>query len=87
MATHSRSLAWKIPWTEGPGGPYSRKEGDTTERLVQGKKAAGEFLELSPEAGVFTAFPSAARRLPQRPVGSQPPGRGAGGPGGPPSGS
>ena len=20
MATHSRALAWKIPWTEGPGG-------------------------------------------------------------------
>ena len=20
MVTHSRSLAWKIPWTEGPGG-------------------------------------------------------------------
>ena len=21
MATHSSSLAWKIPWTEEPGGP------------------------------------------------------------------
>ena len=21
MATHSNILAWKIPWTEGPGGP------------------------------------------------------------------
>ena len=20
MATHSRTLAWRIPWTEGPGG-------------------------------------------------------------------
>ena len=23
MATHSRNLAWKIPWTEGPGGLQS----------------------------------------------------------------
>ena len=22
-ATHSRSLAWEIPWTEEPGGPQS----------------------------------------------------------------
>ena len=22
MATHSRILAWEIPWTEKPGGPY-----------------------------------------------------------------
>ena len=24
MATHSGILAWKIPWTEKPGGPQSR---------------------------------------------------------------
>ena len=23
MATHSSTLAWKIPWMEGPGGPQS----------------------------------------------------------------
>ena len=23
MATHSTILAWKIPWTEEPGGPQS----------------------------------------------------------------
>jgi len=23
MATHSSILAWKIPWTEEPGGPQS----------------------------------------------------------------
>ena len=35
MATHSSILAWRITWTEEPGG-YStqgRKESDTTERL------------------------------------------------------
>ena len=34
MATHSSILAWKIPWTEGPGGvPWGLKESDTTKQL------------------------------------------------------
>ena len=35
MAMHSSILAWKIPWTEKPGGLQSRgsKESDTTEGL------------------------------------------------------
>ena len=35
MATHSSTLAWKIPWTEGPGRlqPWGREESDMTERL------------------------------------------------------
>ena len=35
MATHSSTLAWKIPWTEEPGRLESvgHKESDTTERL------------------------------------------------------
>ena len=33
MATHSSILAWRIPWTEEPGGlqSISHKELDTTE--------------------------------------------------------
>ena len=33
MATHSSTLAWRIPWTEEPGGLQSTggKESDTTE--------------------------------------------------------
>ena len=33
MATHSNILAWRIPWTEDPGGysPWGCKESDTTE--------------------------------------------------------
>ena len=33
MATHSSILAWRIPWTEEPGGlqSLSHKESDTTE--------------------------------------------------------
>ena len=36
MATHSSILAWRIPWTEEPGGysPRSHKELDTTESLT-----------------------------------------------------
>ena len=35
MATHSTTLAWKIPWTEEPGRLQSmgRLESDMTERL------------------------------------------------------
>ena len=35
MATHSDILAWRIPWTEEPGGlqPRGPQESDTTERL------------------------------------------------------
>ena len=34
MTSHSSILAWKIPWTEDPGGsPWSYKELDTTECL------------------------------------------------------
>ena len=50
MATHSSIPAWRIPWTEKPGGlQRGRKESDTTERLnnsprvfsVQRRKPAG----------------------------------------------
>ena len=34
MATHSRTLAWQIPWTEEQG----RKESDTAERLKHSLK-------------------------------------------------
>ena len=35
MATHSSILAWRIPWTEEPGGlqSWGGKESDTTEQL------------------------------------------------------
>ena len=63
MATHSSILAWRIPWTEVPGGLQSmgRKESDTTERLhlhftffhtlkgfgIVNKAEVDVFLELS----------------------------------------
>ena len=33
MATHSSILAWKMPWTDKPGGPWGCKELDTTEHV------------------------------------------------------
>ena len=35
MATHASILAWRIPWTEEPGGlqSWGHKESDTTEQL------------------------------------------------------
>ena len=53
MATHSSTLAWRIPWTEESGRLSSRgrKESDTTERLSTHRKATKEssftFLEGS----------------------------------------
>ena len=37
-ATHSRILAWRIPWTEEPGGLQSigHEESDTTEATEHG---------------------------------------------------
>ena len=31
MAMHSSILAWRVPWTEEPGGPWCCKESDTSE--------------------------------------------------------
>ena len=33
-ATHSSVLAWRIPWTEEPGGPQGHKESDTNEATL-----------------------------------------------------
>ena len=48
MATHSSILAWRIPWTEEPGGLYSLwgcKESDTTEQLSRAQHMSHELLE------------------------------------------
>ena len=39
MATHSSILAWRIPWTEEPGGiqSYEVAESDTTEQVNNNK--------------------------------------------------
>ena len=48
MATHSSILAWRIPWTEGPGGlqsnPRGHKESDPTEWLSKQRCRTGEVM-------------------------------------------
>ena len=34
LAVHSSILAWRIPWTEEPGGPWGYKESDTSKGLT-----------------------------------------------------
>ena len=54
MAAHSNILAWKLPWTEEPGGLYSSwgcKELDTTELLslyVRNRMAFTGLILLNP---------------------------------------
>ena len=53
LATHSSILAWRIPWTEEPGGPWGCKELGTSERLDE--------MMASPAGGTF--IPSWTRTL------------------------
>ena len=54
MATHSSILAWEIPWTQEPGGPWGRKELDMTEQptlsLFTFKCCVWFFLYIVPKA-------------------------------------
>ena len=45
MTTHCSTLAWRIPWTEEPGGysPWGCREWDTTEQLSLSLALAGGF--------------------------------------------
>ena len=51
MATHSSTLAWKIPWTEEPGRLQSmgREESDTTEHFVLSFTLTFHFHALEKE--------------------------------------
>ena len=60
MAAHSSTLAWRIPWTEGPGGlracgPRGRKEVDMTERLTLVTCSEMCFVKVTLEAVVQRA--------------------------------
>ena len=43
MATHSNILAWRIPWTEKPGGLHSME----LQRVGQGDKSYEEKVGLN----------------------------------------
>ena len=46
MATHSSLLAWRIPWTEEPDGPWLHKDLDTTE--LQGEVSITSDMQMTP---------------------------------------
>ena len=63
MATHSSTLAWKIPWTEEPGGlpSWGRTRSDTTEATQQQqqlKQFPGDSVIKNPPAKQETWFQS-----------------------------
>ena len=67
MATHSRILAWEIPWTEEPGGLQSLGSQKSQTQLsmhAQGgilapkRKRHGAFEHISCDQGPNTASPS-----------------------------
>ena len=65
MVTHSNILAWRIPWTEEPGGLQSmvRKELDTTEQLtlsthIQNYKMIMEYKSPVYQSFYFSSFPT-----------------------------
>ena len=45
MATHCSILAWRVPWTEEPGGLWGHKELDVTE-CTRMSKGAQDFSFL-----------------------------------------
>ena len=49
MATHSSALAWRIPWTEEPGGlqSWGHRESDTFEWLI----TSVMYLTIHPSSG------------------------------------
>ena len=50
MATHSSILAWRIPWTEEPGGLQSRgsqrvRHDWALQQRTEGRKRGGHYAE------------------------------------------
>ena len=62
MATHSSTIAWKIPWTEEPGrlSPWGHKESDTTERLHLVGAGQLKKKESTKEKAASAPLPSSA---------------------------
>ena len=54
MTTHSSILAWRIPWTAGPGrlyNPWGHKESDTARHLVHGRGIQSQRLKIRLDVG------------------------------------
>ena len=63
MATHSSTLAWRIPQSEEPGRLQStgRKESDTTERVLMGFPGGSVVKNLPAIAGDMGLIPGSGR--------------------------
>ena len=57
MVAYSSTLAWKIPWTEEPGGVT---ESDTAERLTHTHTHSSFKMTL---VGVYTSLPLSGRKI------------------------
>ena len=60
MATHSSVLAWRIPWTEEPGGLqlWGHEESDMTERrTAAGDRLQDDSLVYTSDASMLVALP------------------------------
>ena len=63
MATHSSILAWRVPWTEEPGGLQST--GSQSRTRPSDRAQAGERPALTrtrSEEGLLSVLPSAPRK-------------------------
>ena len=58
MATHSSILAWRIPWTEEPGGcrPRVRTELDSTEVRARMRACLGTALGMANSVSALSEF-------------------------------
>ena len=67
MATHYSLLAWRIPWTEEPGGLQAmRLQRDTTERLSTTQQHSTAYsVQHSPEVSRGTLYRSNYLQIPQ----------------------
>ena len=46
LATHSSILAWRIPWSEEPGGLQSRESQDMMEHRLQRVRAVNDAFVM-----------------------------------------
>ena len=70
MATHSNILAWRIPWTEEPGGLQSMgsQESDTTLRLNNNNEHGSQLKRYKRVVGEESSIPAThPERRAQRP--------------------
>ena len=54
MATHSSILAWRIPWTEEPGGLQSTE----SQRIGSDRAHTAQWTEMVSHLGLDLPFPN-----------------------------